>query len=220
MTRIKPVNGTVEMRSFAVPDLRAETEANVVDGHAAVFGERASIGGWFYEVFERSAFDKTDFTDVLMSAINHDMRSIPLARSRNNNANSTLQLKVDEQGLHVRAVLDVERNATARALYSAVDRKDVSGMSLSMFVREDRWENLDTDMPVRHILDVSRVVEITPASFPAYNGTDINARDQRALESAAGVLESARSRLESQRAEQAAINELKSALLGKEVPAR
>ena len=216
--RNKPVNGAPEVRAFSMPDLRAISEGNVVEGHAAVFGERANIGGWFTEVFERGAFDRTDFTDVLFSVINHDMRSLPLARSRNNNANSTLQLKIDDQGLYTRALLDVERNANALALYSAVERADVSGMSLIFFVRADRWEGLDTDMPTRYVTDVKRVIEVSPASFPAYDGTDINTRDQRALDSAARVLESARSRLESQNNELAVLNEFKSALLGKEVP--
>jgi len=215
--RNKPINGAAEVRAFSMPDLRAISDGNVVEGHAAVFGERANIGGWFTEVFERGAFDSTDFTDVLFSVINHDMRSLPLARSRNNNANSTLQLKIDDQGLYTRALLDVERNADALALYSAVERADVSGMSLIFFVRADRWEGLDSELPTRYVTDVSRVIEVSPASFPAYDGTDINARDQRALDSAARVLESARSRLESQNNERASINEFKSALLGKEV---
>lgn len=214
----KPEKGAAEFRMFAIPDFRAQPEGNVVEGHAAVFGQSANIGGWFHEVIQRGAFDKTDFRDVLYSACNHDsIRShrIPLARSRNNNANSTLQLKVDDQGLWTRASLDVERNAEARALYSAVERGDISGMSLVMYIGEDRWEGLDTDMPTRHILAVSRVLEVTPASLPAYEGTDINTRDQHALESAARALESARSRLESQKSEQAEIRQLKDALLGR-----
>ena len=51
MTRNKPVNGAPEVRAFFMPDLRAISGGNVVEGHAAVFGERANIGGWFTEVF-------------------------------------------------------------------------------------------------------------------------------------------------------------------------
>lgn len=190
--------GEAEFRSFSVPDIRALDEGNIVEGHPAVFGQKANIGNWFYEVIERGAFDKTDFTDVLFSVVNHDLRRIPLARSRNNNANSTLQLRVDEIGLYARASLDVENNVEARALYSAVKRKDITGMSFIFVVRDEIWEDLDTDMPTRRITDIAKVIEVTPASLPAYEGTDINARDQRALDSAARVLESARSRLESQ----------------------
>lgn len=194
-----------------MPDLRAQAEEGargaVVEGHAAVFGEPAEIYGMFKEVIVRGAFDRTDFRDVLF-CVNHDWGRIPLARSRNNNANSTLQLSVDDTGLAIRALLDIENNADARALYSSIARGDIQGMSFAFEVREDRWEGLDTDMPTRYILDFARVFEVSAVSFPAYAGTDISARDQRALESAARALESARSRLESRNGEQREPNEI------------
>lgn len=206
--------GTKECRVFSMPDLRAVAEGSVIEGHAAVFGQKVAIGSWFYEVIERGALDKTDFRDVLF-CINHDIRKIPLARSRNNNENSTLNLSVDDKGLAVRATLDVERNAEAKALYSAVDRGDMSGMSFMFRVRGEEWENLDSDMPTRRITDIAHVIEVTAASFPAYDATDIHARDQRGLESPARVLESARSRLESRKGEQELLRQYKDALLGR-----
>jgi hypothetical protein len=207
MTKIntgkKLLKDTSEMRSFSMPDLRADTEGNIIQGHAAVFGQKINIYDWFYEVIERGAFDRTDFTDVLFS-VNHDLENIPLARSRNNNANSTLQLQVDNQGLNTRAVLDIENNADAKALYGSVSRGDINGMSFIFRVADETWENLDTDMPTRRITDIAKVFEVSAVSFPAYSGTDINARGQQALESASRVLESARSRLESQKNEQEA----------------
>jgi phage head maturation protease len=75
-------------------------------------------------------------------------------------------------------------------------------MSLIMVVRADSWDDMDTDMPTRHITDIGKVLEVTPASLPAYEGTDINARSgQRALDSAAKALESARSELDSSKNE-------------------
>lgn len=180
------------VRSFSMPDIRTEQEGGIIQGHAAVFGQAADIGGWFSEIVERGAFDKTDFRDVVFS-INHDLTKIPLARSRNNNVNSTLQLSIDEQGLFTRAMLDIENNTDAKALYSAVGRGDITGMSFIFVVREQKWENLDSEYPTRRILDISKVFEVSAVSFPAYNGTDISARDQQALESARAALESARS---------------------------
>ncbi|HWQ89516.1 MAG TPA: HK97 family phage prohead protease [Desulfitobacteriaceae bacterium] len=191
-----PAKGTAEIRSFNMLDLQVDPEGNVIQGHAAVFGQAANIYGWFNEVIERGAFDRTDFTDVLFS-INHDLEKIPLARSRNNNLNSTLQLQVDDQGLNTRAVLDIENNAEAKALYGAVSRGDISGMSFIFNVRDEKWENLDSDMPTRYITDIAKVFEVSAVSFPAYAGTDIVARKQPVLDSAAKALESARSKLES-----------------------
>ncbi len=200
----KPLKEGLEMRSFSMPDLQAEPEGNVIQGHAAVFGETANIYGMWNETIERGAFDKTDFTDVLFS-INHDLTKIPLARSRNNNANSTLRLQVDDQGLNTRATLDLENNTDAQALYSAISRGDINGMSFIFSVRKgtgDVWTGLDTDMPSRTITDIAKVIEVSAVSFPAYAGTNIDARSQSALDSAEMTLESVRATLDSVEDEQ------------------
>jgi len=183
-----------EKRTYTFPDLRAETENGIIQGHAAVYDQKTNIGGWFEEIIERSAFENTDFRDVVLT-VNHNLQNIPLARSRNNNANSTLQLSVDDIGLLVRGSLDTENNTEARALHSAVARQDITGMSFIFYIRDAKWENLDSDLPTRRITDIARVIEVSAVSFPAYAGTDINARDEQALESARAALESARSGL-------------------------
>jgi HK97 family phage prohead protease len=207
LKRSAPLKGSAEIRSFAMPDLRAAAATdgggNIIEGHAAVCNQTACIGGWFNEIIATGAFDQTDFTDVLMSVCNHDLM-IPLARSRNNNANSTLQLQVDDQGLNTKATLDIENNADARAVYSAVSRGDLSGMSFIFSVQDEEWADLEDEMPTRTITAIAKVFEVSPVSMPAYTGTDISARDQRALESAARALESARSELESSKNEQEA----------------
>jgi HK97 family phage prohead protease len=187
----KPILGERELRAFSMPDLSADSEGNVLQGHAAVFGQSYDMYGLWTETIARGAFDNTDFTDVLFD-VNHDLSRIPLARSRNNNSNSTLQLQVDDQGLATRAALDVENNGDAKALYSAVGRGDISGMSYIFAVRKDEWTGLDSDMPQRTITDIAKVYEVSAVSMPANPGTDISARSADALESAKRVLESAR----------------------------
>ncbi len=184
-----PKAGIKEYRAFNIPDLAVEPESNILQGHAAVFGQTTNIGDMFDEVIERGAFNKTDFTDVLFS-INHDLDKIPLARSRNNNANSTLQLTVDDIGLSIRASLDVENNNEAKALYSSIKRGDINGMSFIFYVRGEEWEGLDTDKPIRHITDIAKVIETSAVSFPAYDGTDISARSSDELDSLKKTLDS------------------------------
>ncbi|HCW79588.1 MAG TPA: HK97 family phage prohead protease [Ruminococcaceae bacterium] len=199
------------VRSFSMPDLNTDEKGKVLEGHAAVFGQTTNICDCFNEIIARGAFDNTDFTDVLFD-VNHDLDSLPLARSRNNNANSTLQLSVDDQGLAIRALLDIENNPDAKALWNSVQRGDISGMSFIFSVRSDEWTGEDTDMPTRTITDIAKVYEVSAVSMPAYDGTDINARGQSALESAKKTLESARTRaaLESE-AEQKADDEKRAA---------
>jgi HK97 family phage prohead protease len=188
----KPQNGSQELRAFSMPDLQANETGNTIEGHAAVFGQSYDMC-WYTETIARGAFDKTDFTDVLFS-INHDLKKLPLARSRNNNANSTLQLQVDEQGLNTRATLDIENNTDAKALYGSIQRGDMNGMSYIFSVRNDEWTGLDTDNPSRTITDIAKVYEVSAVSMPANPGTDINARSQTELDSCKSVLESARAK--------------------------
>lgn len=147
-----------------------------IEGMAAVYGQTVSIGGWFDEVIERGAFDECDLRDVLFF-VNHDISKITLARSRRNNENSTMQITPVENGLSVRTNLDIENNHEARALTSAIKRGDIDGMSMMFMVEAEQWEKLDTEMPLRRITKVKRVVEVSAVNFPAYDETSISARD-------------------------------------------
>lgn len=176
-----------------VCEVRAnEGEDGVITGRPIVYGSWTDLG-WFDEMIEQGALNNTDLTDVRF-LVNHDLSRIPLARSRRNNGNSTMQLIVDEQGLGIKADLDIENNTDARNLYSAIQRGDISGMSFMFAVREngDTWQNLDSDHPSRRITDIESVVEVSAVTFPAYDATSINARSKEALESARATLESAR----------------------------
>lgn len=181
----------LEKRSYSFEVLAKENEnGNIITGRAIVYDSKTDLGD-FDEVIERGALDKTDLTDVRF-LVNHDLSNIPLARSRRNNGNSTMQLMVNNDGMDIRVTLDTENNAQARALYSAVQRGDISGMSFMFSVRDEEWDDLDTDHPTRRIKDIGTVVEVSAVTFPAYESTEISARCKDALESARSALESAR----------------------------
>lgn len=178
----------LEMRTLNVV-FSTTDENGVIEGRPVVYNSRADIG-MFDEIIEPGALNNTDLTDVRF-CLNHDT-SFVYARSRRNNANSTMQLVVDEQGLGMRAVLDIENSSRARDLYSAIKRGDIDKMSFMFGVRGDRWDDIDSEHPTRHITDVSTVVEVSAVTFPAYNATSINARSKEALDNARAALESER----------------------------
>lgn len=167
-----------------------EKHGTIITGRPIVYGSKTDLG-YFAEIIERGALKNADLTDVRF-LVNHDTSKIPLARSRKNNDNSTMQLSPDDDGLGIRVDLDVENNAEARALYSAVSRGDISGMSFMFGVDGEEWEDLDSDYPTRHIKSISTVVEVSAVTFPAYEATEINARDKSALDSARALLDSKR----------------------------
>ena len=158
--------------------------------------------------------------------IGHDFGMIPLAHSRRNNGNSTMQLTVDEHGVKMRALLDVENNPKAKEAYSAIKRGDISGMSFAFVVGEERWEDLDTDMPLRVITRLAAIYEVSLVAFPAYPGTSVQAASEGdALESVKASLESAKEQLAEERAAEAMQERRRAALerlenLSKEVRER
>lgn len=181
----------LEQRAYSFEVRAEETEhGHIITGRPIVYNSRTDLG-WFDEIIEPGALDQTDLTDVRF-LVNHDTSKIPLARSRRNNGNSTMQLTVDGMGLGIRVDLDTENNAEARALYSAVERGDISGMSFMFGIRGEEWDDLDSDHPTRRIKDISTVVEVSAVTFPAYDSTEINARCKGALDSARAAVETAR----------------------------
>lgn len=184
-----------EIRVFNF-EVRAEENerGHMISGRPIVFGQRTNLG-YYDEVIEAGALDATDLKDVRL-LVNHNIDMIPLARSRNNTQNSTMQLTADESGLWIRADLDTENNSDARSLYSAVSRGDIDGMSFMFTVEKDSWDDPDSDHPVRHLLSIKRVLEVSAVTFPAYSKTSIQARGlSDALDSAKESLESERARL-------------------------
>lgn len=181
----------LEQRSYCFEVRAEETErGKVITGRPIVYNSRTDIG-FFDEIIESGALDNADLTDVRF-LVNHDISRIPLARSRRNNGNSTMLLTVDAEGMGIRVDLDTENNTEARALYSAVERGDISGMSFMFGVRDEEWDNLESEHPTRRIKSISTVVEVSAVTFPAYNSTTINARSKEALDNARSALESAR----------------------------
>lgn len=176
-----------------------QNEGHIVEGLAAVYEEETVIRdffGEFVEVIRAGAFDDCDFDDVRL-LVNHNFDGIALARSRRNNKSdkpNTMQLTVDENGINIKADLDTENNEQARALYSAISRGDMDGMSFCFYVTEEgqRWSTKD-GKDYREILKVSKVIEVSAVNFPAYGGTNI---DSRSLDSDKRALDNYRARLD------------------------
>lgn len=187
-----------EIRTFNF-EVRAEEDeehGHFLSGQPIVFGQRTDLG-WYDEIIAPGALDKTDLKDVRF-LVNHNTDMIPLARSRRNNKNSTMQMTVvPDTGMFIRVDLDTENNSDARNLYSAVQRGDIDGMSFMFIVDEDSWEDEKTDHPVRTVRSIKRVLELSAVTFPAYSQTFIQARGlSEALDGAKESLESAKAKAE------------------------
>lgn len=190
------MNENMEIRAFNFEVRAQEDEAHgtFIEGTPIVYDSWTNLG-WYDEMIDRGALANTDLRDVRF-LVNHNTDMIPLARSRNNNENSTMQMSIDDEvGMKIRVNLDIENNAEAKALYSAIDRGDISGMSFMFTVDGDRWEDESSEHPKRHIERISKVFEVSAVTFPAYEATNISARGlSDALDNAKASLESVKAK--------------------------
>ncbi len=150
---------------------------SIIEGIPIVFNQNTKLQDWAGEYYERidpHALDNADLKDIRLF-INHDTNKIALARTKN--GKGTMSFNIDEEGLHIKAVLDTENNQEARSLYSAIKRGDMDGMSFMFRIKSQEWLDLDTDCPTRVIKEISIVHEVSVVNFPAYPQTSIDARD-------------------------------------------
>lgn len=174
--------------NFEIRAENNEKNGDHITGRPIVYDSKTDLG-YFDEIIEAGALDKANLKDVRF-LVNHNTDMIPLARSRNNNENSTMQLEVDNDGMGIRVNLDTENNSEARNLYSAIKRGDITGMSFMFTIDDEEWEDLESDHPTRHIRKIGQVFEVSAVTFPAYEATEISARDKEALDSAKATLDS------------------------------
>lgn len=129
---------------------------------------REPDGSSYTEVIERGALDDADVSDSTL-IYNHDQTRVPLARTPR-----TMTLARDESGLSMVAKLAGD-NQTAREVYSAVRRGDLSGMSFA-FTVPDGGSHYDPATNTRTITRIAKVYEVSVVPFPAYQSTSVEAR--------------------------------------------
>lgn len=175
-----PENGAREERAVTLDrvEFRADDDENVLrfGGHAAVFDEWTEIpsfyGGSFLERIARGAFRKVlAEADVRFLGLNHNPDFV-MART----GPGTLRLKEDTKGLRVDADLD-PRDPQVQSLQVKLERGDVSQMSFGFRVgKHEIEEDEENDVVRRTITEFSELYDVSPVTFPAYEGTDAGLR--------------------------------------------
>ena len=164
------MNPKHEIRAGVPAEIRAEDDGIKVSGYAAVFGERADIGGYFFEVIEKGAFTDAIGRDDVVFVINHD--GLPLARTRS----KTLTIREDDHGLYMETTLDPD-DPDVKSIVPKMKRGDLDKMSFAFRMEEGIQEWDDTqDPPVRTIRKVGSLHDVSIVTTPAYDGTEIGLR--------------------------------------------
>jgi HK97 family phage prohead protease len=182
----KPPTNQVERRMVAgeVRAKKADDGPSVLEGYGAVFGRETIIDGWFpfREVIREGAFTEALRDDGVLALWNHDTNYV-LGRS----GNKTLRLSEDSIGL----AYEIDVNAAdsqAVSIAAKVDRGDVhtSSFAFSLGDDGDEWDETpvkEGKLPLRTIVKVARLFDISPVAAAAYPQTTVSARaEQRAKE--------------------------------------
>ena len=163
---------TIERRVLQQsPQMRAADSGQTVGGYAALFNVDADIGGWWTERIAPGAFSDSVTGDV-RALIDHDSGRV-IGRT----ASGTLQLSEDERGLAVD--IDLPDTNDGRDIGILIGRGDVSGMSFGFIVTAEEWD-YEPEPPLRTINKVE-LFEVSIATFPAYDSTEIALRSSDAV---------------------------------------
>jgi len=147
-----------------------------------------SVDMGFTEVIEPGAFTRSIRNGIgsqradIFALWSHDS-SQPLARQ----ANKTLEFDDGADGLTAVATLEPAIDYHQRALQT-VQAGLVRGTSFGFETREDDWAYDDEGNATRTLIEV-KLFEVSPVVFPAYEGSDAEARSVLAKVSAASGLE-------------------------------
>lgn len=145
-----------------------EQQELYVEGYAVRFDSPTvlfTIGETEYkEQIDARAFDEADMTDVIF---NYNHGGKVMARTRN----QTLELKVDEEGLFIRARLDGTEEG--RRLYDEIRGGYIDRMSFAFTIREESFDATEHMWTVRK---VKRLYDVSAVDIPAYDDTSIAAR--------------------------------------------
>ena len=174
-----PVSNEREYRSIQVSELETrdgDDGSMIVEGYATTFDHRYKIvdmGDYVVdEEIAPEAFDKTDMTDVIMQ---YDHEGRIFARIRNR----TLELNVDDHGLHIRAHL--EGTDIGRQLYQEIKGGYTDRMSFGFTVEKDiitQEEDREHNRLIVHrrITSIKKLYDVSAVSLPANDATEISAR--------------------------------------------
>ena len=154
--------------------IEGDEDKRIVVGYASTFDEPYKLfggEGWeLWEVVDRTAFDDTDMSDVIMQ---YDHAGRVFARTRNN----TLRVEPDEKGLFIEA--DLGGTEIGRELYEEISGGYTDRMSFGFTVTGESEDKERNDAGIwiytRHITKVGKLFAVSAVSIPANDGTSIAA---------------------------------------------
>lgn len=169
-------------------EFRADEQSGYIEGIPIVFDTPTDIGGWFEETICKGAISKDIIKDVRFFW-NHNIDEKAIARTIIPLEKlGGMELSIEDE--NVKMLANPNRKRTdANDLCLAIEDGVINAMSFMFGVKEERWEDEDTNYPKRFITKIDPLIEVSAVNFPAYATTSISARGDAATEIDRAVLE-------------------------------
>lgn len=149
---------------------REDGDNKIIEGYFAVFNSNYEIGPGMSESVAPGAFDNT-LSDDIRALVNHDT-TLVLGRTKAH----TLELQQDGHGLFGRININ-SNDRDALNLYERVRRGDVDGCSFGFDINDEESE-FRSDGSIHWTIKDVTLYEVSCCTFPAYEETNISAREK------------------------------------------
>ena len=147
---------------------REEGEERHIVGYFSVFNDEYELFPGATESVDPHAFDNA-LTDDIRALINHDT-TLVLGRT----TAGTLKLEVDNHGLRGDILINPDDQDAVNA-WARVQRGDVSQCSFGFDILDEETEWRE-DGSVHWTIKAVKLYEVSVCTFPAYQGTEVSAR--------------------------------------------
>ena len=163
-------------------------DERVIEGYFALYESETELWAGSYEIISKGAFENTIQKNDIRALWNHNTQYV-LGR----NKNGSLQLKADDKGLF--ASIKLPNTQYAEDLYSLVQRGDIDQASFGFNILDEELEELADGGYRWRIKDID-LHEISVVTFPAYENTSVQAREQQVKEIETRKLQQKKSELQ------------------------
>lgn len=151
---------------------REDSEEPIIEGYFAVFNSKYEIWDGASESIAPGAFDET-ISDDIRALTNHDT-TLVLGRT----TVSTLELRIDSHGLWGRIRIN-PNDSDAMNTYARVKRGDVSQCSIGFEILSEETD-FGPDGSIHWTIQNVKLYEVSVCTFPAYEETNVSARQRDA----------------------------------------
>lgn len=164
------------LRTFDI-ECRSESDGKMrFSGYALKFDRKTNLFGDYYEIIRKEALQDTDMSRVFL-LFNHDQSKIIAGTP-----NGSLKLMTDDIGLRIDA--EAVETETSKEVYQLAKSGLLDKMSFSFKLSENSYDFVKQDDGtwLREIVGIDKLYDVAIVTFPAYEDTEVSARNGQSAE--------------------------------------